>query len=91
MNTFQEQALKDFIEKHKKEFYEGLPESVLHNFSMRAHDMRIDEAARLLWCFFPCTVTLYDAIITPALIENEIRCIEDEIADSVQNSNSERS
>lgn len=82
MNTFQIQASIDFIERHKKEFYEGIPEPVLHNFSIQAQHMTIDEAARFIWCFFPYAATLspYSDIITPAIIENEIRCIEDEIA-----------
>lgn len=82
MNVFQRQALRDFIEKHKKEFYEGIPEPVLYNFSIQIQYMTLAEAARVLWCFFPCAATLHGADITPALIEDEIRYMEDEIADN---------
>lgn len=82
MNTFQRQALRDFIEKHKKEFYEGLPAPVLYNLSIQTQYMTLTEAARLLWCFFPCGATLHGADITPSLIEDEIRYLEDGIADN---------
>lgn len=82
MNTFQRQAVRDFIEQHQKEFYEGLPSPVLYNFSIQLHYMTLAEAARVLWCFFPCAATLHGADITPSLVEDEIRYLEDEIADN---------
>ena len=82
MNTFQKQAVRDFIEQHKKELYTGLPAPGLYNFSIQLQYMTLAEAARLLWCFFPYAATLHGATITPALIEDEIRYMEDEIADN---------
>lgn len=72
MEKIEHVAFCDFIDEHAIDFYESVPVAVLENVKIQIMDMSVEDAARVVWCFFPASYELSGETTTPNNINADI-------------------